>query len=90
MLNERVNNYITREQKKLKNMKVKVIPIVVGAQGTVSKRLRKETGGTGNYRNNCDHSDSSIVEIDKNIKKSLWDPKRLAVTPVKDHQQTLV
>ena len=33
---------ITRELKKIKNMKVTMIPIVVGAHGTISKELVKE------------------------------------------------
>ena len=40
---EKIDKYLdlARELKKLWNMKVKVIPIVVGALGTVPKRLEK-------------------------------------------------
>ena len=49
-------------------------------------------GGHGNKRTSRDHPNNSIVEIDRNTKKSLGDMKRLAVilTPVKNHQLMLV
>ena len=50
--NEKINKYLdlARELKKLWNMRVKVIPIVVGALGTVPPKIGKKTGGTGNQR----------------------------------------
>ena len=41
-----------RQLKNLGNMKVSVIPIVVGALGIAPQRLGKETGGIGNQRKN--------------------------------------
>ncbi len=38
---------LARELKKLWNMKVTIIPIVIGAFGTVTKGLLKGTGGLG-------------------------------------------
>ena len=54
---EKINKYIdfAREQKKLWKMKVTVIPIVVGALGTVHKETGKEIGGTRDQRKNQDH-----------------------------------
>ena len=42
--NEKKNKYmdLARELKKLWNMKVKIIPIVIGAFGTITKGLIKE------------------------------------------------
>ena len=72
------------------NMKVikTIIPIVIGALGTVNKGLiqglldldRKRT--SGNYRNYC------ITDIKQNTEKSPGDLRRLAVhqTSMKDHQ----
>ena len=52
--NEKMDKYLdlARELKKLLNMSVKVIPIVVGALGTVPINLEKKTGGSGNQRKN--------------------------------------
>ena len=38
---------LRKELKKLWNMKVIFIPIIIGALGTVTKRLKKGTGGLG-------------------------------------------
>ena len=50
--NEKMDKYLdlAREVKKLWNMKVKVIPIVVGALGTVPKGLEK---GLENHSDSC-------------------------------------
>ena len=79
-------------KKKLLNMRMMVIPILVGTLGTVPKWFRNTTGGTGDQRENRDHTDHSIVKIDENTEKSPGDLRRLAVThtSVKDHQLTLV
>ena len=52
--NEKMDKYLdlARELKKLWNMKVKVIPIVVGALGTAPKKLGKKTGKSRNQRKN--------------------------------------
>ena len=50
--NEKMDKYLdlARELKKLWNMKVKVIPIVVGALGTVPKGIGKGIGKSGHQR----------------------------------------
>ena len=50
-------------------MKMTVIPIVIGALGTVNKGMR----GRGNKRTNGDNPINSIVEIGHNTEKSLGD-----------------
>ena len=72
---------LSRELKKLWNMKVKVIPIVIGALGTITKGLVK---GLGELEMNY-----TIIKIDQNAEKSLGDLRRLAATQilVEDHQQ---
>ena len=70
-------------------MKVTVIPIVIGALGTVPKELVK---GLEGLDTSGDHPNYSIVEIGQNTKKSPGNLGRLAVTqtPVENHQLTLV
>ena len=51
-------------------MKITVIPIVIGALGTVSKGLVK---GLENKRTSGDNSNYSIAEIGQNTEKSLGD-----------------
>ena len=67
-------------------------PIVIGARVTVTKRLKKGTGGLGNKRTSGDHLNYCIIEIGQNTEKSPGDLRRLAVTetPVKDPQLTLM
>ena len=83
---------LARELKKLWNMKVTVIPIVIAALGTVTKETGTITGGLGNKSMNGDHPNYSIAEIGQNIEKSHGDLKRLAVpqTPVGNHRLMLV
>ena len=87
---EKRNNFLdlARELRKLGNMRVTVIPIVIVALEMVLKGLKRgpeelEIG---------DHSNYSIVGIGHNSKKSPGDLKKLAVTqtPVKDHQLMLM
>ena len=59
------------------NMRVTVIPIVIGVLGTVTKRLVK---GLRNKRTTGDYPNYSIVEIGKNTDKSPVDLRRLADT----------
>ena len=79
---------LARELKKLWNMKVTIVPIVIGAFGTITKGLLKgledlEVGG---------RVDDSIAENGQNPETSPGDLRRLAVTqtPVKNHQLTLM
>ena len=68
-------------------MKVKVVPTVIGALGTVPNGL--ETGRIGNLKKNQDQTNNSTV---MNTQKSPGDLGRLVVTQttVKYHQLTLV
>ena len=70
-------------------MKDTVIPIVIGALGTVTKGLI--LGGLGNKKTNRDHPNYSIVEIGQNIENSPGDLRKFALnhTP-ENHQLTLV
>ena len=80
-------------KKKLWNMKVTIIPIVIGALGIVTKRMSTRNGGLENKRTRGDHPSYCIIEISQITKKSPGDKKKLVVTqtPVrKKHQVTLV
>ena len=69
-----------------------IIPIVIGAFGTVTKGLLKGLEDFGSWRPSGDHPNQSIIENGENTEKSPGDLRRLAVTqtPVKDHQLTLM
>ena len=80
-------------KKKLWNIKVTVIPIIIGALGTVTKgsvhglkelEIRDET--------NRNHLNYCIVKISQNTEKSFGDLWRLAVTqpPMINHQLWLL
>ena len=83
---------LAREMKNLRDIKVTVIPIVIGALDTVTRGFGTGIGGLGNKRTSGDHSNFSIIEIGQNTKKSPGDLRRLAVTltPVENHQLKLV
>ena len=87
------NKYLdlARELKKLWNMKVTIVPMVMGTFGTITKGLLKgleemEVGGRGETPND------SIAENNQNPETSPGDLRRFAVTrtPVKNHQLTLM
>ena len=61
---EKITKYqdLARELKKQWNMKVRMIPIIVGAFGKVLKSRGKETGGTGDQRKDQHHSDHCTVK----------------------------
>ncbi len=61
---------LARELKKLWNMKVTIVPNVIGTLGTVTKGLLK---GLGNKRTNGDNTNYCIIEIGQNTKKSPGD-----------------
>ena len=63
-----------------------IIPIVIGAFGTVTK------GVVGSWRTGGDHLNYYITENGQNTEKSPGDLGRLAViqTPVKNHRLTLM
>ena len=71
-------------------MRVTVITIVIGALGTVTKRLVQGTGGLGNKRTSRDHPNYSIIKIGQNTEKSRADLGRFAVsqTPVRNQSVT--
>ena len=73
---------LVRELKKLWNMKVRIISIVISAR----------TGGLGNDWMDRDCPDYRIIEISQNTEKSPGDLMILAVTQpqVKNHQRTLI
>ena len=83
---------LARELKILWNMKVTIKPIVIGALGTVTKRISTRSGGLGNYRTGGDHQNYCIIEIGENTEKSPGDLRRLVViqTLVRNHQLMLV
>ena len=76
---------LARELKKLWNMKVTIVPIVIGALGTITKGLLKGLEGR-------DYPNDSIAKNGQNTETSPGDLRRLAVTqtPVKNHQLTLM
>ena len=70
--------YLARELKKLQNLKVMIIPIVIGALGTVPKGLVRglkelEIGG---------QAKKSIFMINQNTEKSLRVLRKLADTQI--------
>ena len=79
---------LARELKKLWNMQVTIIPIVIGAFGTVTKGLLKGFGGLGSWRTRRDHPNYYIIENGQNTEKSPGDLRRLGViqTPLKNHR----
>ena len=54
--------------KNLWNMKVTIIPIVIGAFGTVTKGLLKDLG-FGSWQTSGDHPNDSIIENGQNTEK---------------------
>ena len=71
--NEKRNKYLdlTREVRKLWNMRVTVIPIVNGAHEKIPQKFRKGTRRVGNRRTNRDHPDDSIVENGQTTEKTV-------------------
>ena len=68
-------------------MKVTILPIVIGALGTVTKG----PGGLGSWRTGRDYPNDSIAEDGQNPETSPGNLSILAVTqtPVKNHQLIL-
>ena len=64
---------LARELKKLWNMKVTVITVLIGALSTVTKRLVKGTRGLRNKRTSGDNPNYIIAEIGQNTEKSSRD-----------------
>ena len=80
--NEKKDKYLNlaRELKKLRNMKVTILPIVIGALGL------------GSWQTGRDYPNDSIAKNSQNPEMSPGDLRRLAVTqtPVKNHRLTLM
>ena len=89
---DRYHDLARELKKKLWNMKVTIIPIVISAFGTLRKGLLKVSGGFGSWRPSEDHPNNSTIEDGQNTEKSPGDLKRLAVTQslLKYHQLTLM
>ena len=73
-------------------MKVTVIPIVIGALGTVTKGLVKGLRGVGNKRTSGDHLNYSTLKISQNTEKSSGNLRTLVVAeaPAENHPLTMV
>ena len=69
-------------------MKLTIIPIVIGAFGTVTKGLKKGPGGLVSWQTSGDYPEYNIIKNDLNTEKCPGDMRTLAVTqtPVKNHQ----
>ena len=81
---------LARELKNLWNMKMTIIPILIGALGTATKGLVQ---GQDDLEITCgDNPNNCIIEIGQNTEKSPGNLKRLVVTqnPVRNNQLTLV
>ena len=78
--------------RELKNMKVTIVPIVIGAFGTITKGLLKRPGGLGSWQTGREYPNDSIAANGQNPETSPGDLRRLAVTqtPVTNHQLTLM
>ena len=81
-----------RELKKLWNMKVTIVPIVIGAFGTTTKGLLKglEDLGVGGRAETIQMT--ALLRTDRILKRVLetWGDLLSLKTPVKDHQLTLM
>ena len=67
--NNNNNQDLARELKKLWNMKVTVIIIVIDVFSS-HQRIGARTGRHRNKRTSGDHPNNSIIEIDQNTEKS--------------------
>ena len=71
---------LARELKKLWNIKVTIVPIVIGAFGTITKRLSKSLEDLEIWRTGSDYANDSITGNSQNPETSPGDLRRLAVT----------
>ena len=78
--------------KRIWNIKVPVVQIVIGALGKVTKALIKGLEDLEIREKSGDHPNYCIIEIGQNTEKSPGDLRRVALTqtPVTDHQISLV
>ena len=61
---------LRRCQRTKKAMGYEVIPVIIGALGTILKRVGKGTGRVWNRKTSRDHPKYSIVKISQNTEKS--------------------
>ena len=73
-------------------MKVTIVPIVIGALGTVTKMIIKGPGGLGSWPKGRNYPNDNIAEDGQNTETSPGDLRRLAViqTPVRNRQLILM
>ena len=83
---------LARELKKLWNVMVRLILIVIGAFWYSHQRITEETGELGHSRTSGDHPNYNIIENGQNTEKSPGDLGRHAVTQtlVKNYQLKLM
>ena len=67
-----------------------MIPIVIGAPERFPQRPGKGDRRVGNQKTNRDHPKYSIFKIVKNTEKGPGELRRPVVTPMRDHQPTLM
>ena len=79
------------QRRKLWNMGITMILIVIGAHGTVRKKMKKRAGRIGNKNMSGNYPNDSAAKISQNTEKSPGDLRKFAVTqtPLKDHQLML-
>ena len=73
-------------------MKVTIVPIVIGAIGTITKVILKGLEDMGIWRTGRDYPNDSIAKNGQHPETSPGDLRRLAITPtpLKNHQLTLM
>ena len=69
-MKKRDNLDLARELRKLWNMKVTVVPLVIGALRTIPKG--KGAGRVENWRTNRDYPNCDSIEIGQNTGKKSW------------------
>ena len=81
---------LARDQRKLWNMRMMVIIIIIGKLGLIAKDWESETGRFGNRRTNQYHQDYNKGKISLTIEKSPRDWRKFYITQtlVKDHLLT--
>ena len=81
---------LARDLKRLWNMKVTIVPIVIGALGTISKGLLKDLEDMEFGGRIETIQKTALLRTARILRRVLGDSRRLAVTqtPVKNHQLT--
>ena len=82
--------YLARELKKLWNMKVTIVPIVIGVLGTITEGLLKGLEDLEVWRTGRDYPNDSIAKNGQNPETSPGDLRRLAVTYRTLHSYNLI